>query len=281
MKQIVLVLVTLLLTSCSSTFYYSTLNTKNEYVEKVENGDFLIETDSLWIAHCFKGANAPVQITIFNKLNEPLYVDWQQSALIIDGSAYSYAGNSVTFQGRNSSDNYNTGDGTYTYSFGNFDGEVKMPTHTSFIPPQTMISEIPLHLDPNFKQLDKNIYRSSNIGDKDNQASSAKRADFDEENSPLRFTSYLTLYAKPEKPMVFSQDFYLSNLIKTGLKPNRLAGNMIDRGDFFYIEQQANNNALYTTLGIAALGGLLVVGILYGDENVYSDNYDLDFDFDY
>ncbi len=108
MKHIIYILTAVLLSSCSSTFYYSSLNTANEYVEKVDNGDFLIETDSLWIAYCFKGPGAPMQITVFNKLDEPLYVDWERSALIIDDKAFSYAEAAGSFTWNN----YNPPDGT-------------------------------------------------------------------------------------------------------------------------------------------------------------------------
>ncbi|MDU1889887.1 MAG: hypothetical protein E6767_04290 [Dysgonomonas sp.] len=76
MKNFVCIILSVLfLSSCGSTYFYSTLNTSNEYVEKVDNGDFLLETDSLWIAYCYNGESAPVRITVFNKLDRPLYVD--------------------------------------------------------------------------------------------------------------------------------------------------------------------------------------------------------------
>lgn len=278
MKYLPYILSLFLLSSCSSTFYYSTLNTTNEYVEKVDNGDFLLETDSLWIAYCFKGAGAPMQITIFNKLDEPLYVDWGRSAMIMDSMAFSYAGESVPFYGNSRTSGYNLhSDGTSSYStsLGEFSGNIQIKSdHTTFIPPQTMISEVPLYLDPNFKNLDKKIYRDANMADRYDEAKKVSRADFSTSDSPLRFKSYLTLYASPDKPMVFEQDFYMSTLVKTGISPNNLAGDIKERGDFFYIEQPANNNALYTTLGIVLAGGFITLGVLYGDWDENDIEYD-------
>lgn len=95
MKKIMtlmLIFVCVLITSsCTSTYFYSSLNVMEEEVVKVDNGDFLFENDSLWIAHCFKGEDAPIQITIFNKLDVPLYVDWSRSALILNNTPYPYS----------------------------------------------------------------------------------------------------------------------------------------------------------------------------------------------
>ena len=58
--------------------------------EKNERGDFVQENDTVRISYRFWGENAPVTITIYNKLDEPLYVDWGRSALIIDDVATTY-----------------------------------------------------------------------------------------------------------------------------------------------------------------------------------------------
>lgn len=256
MKSLALLTVLLAFTSCSSTYFFATLDTSNEYVEKVENGDFLLETDSLWIAYCFKGENAPVQITAFNKTNEPLYIDWSRSALIIDNIAITYAGERMNY----SEEWYDS------ESVARRNVSVAVSDHITFIPPQTMVSEIPLYLGTNFEQIDKKSYRNSHLGNSYGESTRVKRIDFEESATPLKFRSYLTVYAQPEKPMVFTQDFYLKNLIRTGaVKPNELPGNMADRGDFFYTIKPANNSVLYGTLSVIALTGLAVIGVVYGE----------------
>lgn len=260
MKNVVLLVVISLFTSCSSTYFYATLDTPNDYVEKVENGDFLLETDSLWVAYCFKGENAPIQITAFNKLDVPLYIDWNRSALIMDGMALTYAG-----------DKFN-----YSEEWSEWGRHVSVANsdNTTFIPPNTMVSEIPFYLSPNFEQISKKEYRKSYLGNKSSESVSVNRIDYNEENSPLRFQSYLTVYAQPEKPMIFLQNFYLRNIIKTsGVKPRDLGENLADRGDLFYVVKQANNTALYTTLGIIGAAGVIALGIAYGDETVVYDDY--------
>jgi len=200
-------------------------------------------------------------------------VNWRKSALIVDNVAMTYAGEKIDFTG--------DWDGTTlndSYSWGGFDGSVSLPKDVSFVPPQSMISEIPLALNPTFDHIDKKSYRDSRIGDKKETAVMAERIDFEETNSPLAFKSYLTVYFQPERPMTFEQDFYLSTLIKTNrTNPSSLPSQMLERGDFFYVEKPANNTALYTTLGIVAGTGLIVLGIVYGD----GENLDYDYDDDY
>lgn len=263
MKHVVLLVAIFLFTSCSSTYFFATLDTPNEYVEKVENGDFLLETDSLWIAYCFKGENAPIQITAFNKLDVPLYIDWHRSALIIDGMALTYAG-----------DKFNYSEEWFEWGR---DVSVATSDNTTFIPPNSMVSDIPFYLSPNFAQISNKEYRNSYLGNASNEAVTVKRIDYTQENAPLKFQSYLTIYAQSDKPMVFVQDFYLRNLIKTNsLKPKNLEHGLADRGDLFYVVKPANNSALYTTLAVIGVTGLTVIAVLYGDEDIehyYDDGY--------
>ncbi|MFT4221536.1 hypothetical protein [Dysgonomonas sp.] len=267
MRYFSLLVALLAFTSCSSTYFFATLDTSNEYVEKVENGDFLLETDSLWIAYCFKGENAPVQITAFNKTDKPLYIDWSRSALIIDNMAITYVGEKLNY----SEEWFNS------ESVSGRNVSVAVSDNITFIPPQSMVSEIPLYLSSNFEQIDKKDYRNAYIGNRFSQSMPVKRIDFEESATPLKFRSYLTIYAQPEKPMVFTQDFYLKNLIKTsGLHPNDLANNMADRGDFFYTIKPANNSILYTTLAIIGVTGLVIVGAVYGEPVDPDSGYEWD-----
>lgn len=262
MKHIICAtILALILSSCSSTFYYSTLNTTDDFVEKVDNGDFLLETDSLWIAYCFKGESAPIQITVFNKTDKALYIDWHKSALILNNTAYSYAGDKYTFSGDGQIFN---DAGTY------FDGSMNVPPQTTFIPPKTMVRHMPLKLEMNFENLNKKIFKDGYIGDKDNQAIKLKKTEFDITNTPLFFKSYLTIYQDLAKPMTFEQSFYISNLMKTGsLKPKNLPESIGERGDFFYVEKPANN-----TFWEVLLGTTIVVGVVALSTTVDTDyNY--------
>lgn len=89
MKRMLFVLsvVALLCMSSCSSYYYSVLESNDAVGEKNDDKDFVIENDSVCISYCFYGEDAPISITVYNKMDEPLFVDWQRSALILDDVA--------------------------------------------------------------------------------------------------------------------------------------------------------------------------------------------------
>jgi len=269
MKRLLTILIIAItaFSSCKSTYYYSILDTKDDFVEKVDNGDFLFENDSLWIAYCFKGESAPIQITVFNKSDKPLYIDWNRSVFIINDLAVSYAGQNIDFEG------YSTGS-TYTWGYGgqydgSYSGSVKIHENMSFIPPKTMVSRKTLNIEIGFENLNKRNYKTQIMANKKEETFRIQRAHFTENNTPLEFRSYLTLFSEPDKPMYFEQQFYISDLIKTkNIKPNTLPYGLADRGDWFYIEKPANNSFVNILLGTTIVAGAIIL-----DTTLNSDEY--------
>ncbi|SDM25771.1 hypothetical protein SAMN05421823_111241 [Catalinimonas alkaloidigena] len=51
---------------------------------------FVVETDTLLLTYNFSGEGGPVAISIYNKLNHPLFIDWRQSSLIVGGQVFPY-----------------------------------------------------------------------------------------------------------------------------------------------------------------------------------------------
>jgi hypothetical protein len=80
----------ILLSGCTSYQYvYIDSNLKKNEIK-----EFVQETDSFKIKYNFSGQNFATKITIENKLNKPVYIDWGKTTLIIndiqeDGSFYS------------------------------------------------------------------------------------------------------------------------------------------------------------------------------------------------
>ena len=85
-----------LLSSCS--YQMNTLRSSNTQLDD-KTGVFQLENDSVKILYSFAGHNAPIHIDIYNKLNEPMYVDWERSAYIIDEKSSSYADETVELNG--------------------------------------------------------------------------------------------------------------------------------------------------------------------------------------
>ncbi|WP_108821114.1 hypothetical protein [Dysgonomonas sp. Marseille-P4361] len=246
-------------TSCGSTYFLSTLDSKNTDVEKQDNGDFLIETDSLWIAYCFNGQDAPVWITVYNKLDKPLYVDWKKSALVINDEAFSYAGGKLDISGSGDFYQYDTGYGTSS-----FGGTMEKREDITFVPPKSKVSFSSLSLNFNFNNLDKELYEKGYMLDKEKGAFKVNRISFNEETSPILIQSFLTVYEKPEKPMLFKQDFFMTEVVKTkSVSPQKLSTEQMNRGDFFYSIKPSNNDVTMTIIGVAVVG-VAAVGLIVG-----------------
>lgn len=262
--------IAMLSTSCTSTYFYSTLETINYDVGKVENGDFLYENDSLWIAHCFKGEDAPIQITVFNKTNIPLYVDWSKSALILNSVAHSYAGEQTQFSTSSESTTFHNPYWGTSHTYTNTDASIQMPQHVNVIPPQTMITKSTLRLSAQFDEIKKSEYTQGKLANKDGMIANIGRVSYDLDNTPLRFGSYISIYTKPDEIRSYTTDFYVNNLIKTKVSPKQLPADMAERGDTFYQHKRPNNTG-WEILGATAIiaGAVAVEVMVHKDDNCH------------
>ncbi len=273
MKKLVFQMIVILsLTSCSSTYFYSTLDTSSKNTLKDTDGYFITKMDSLDIVHSFKGENAPIMISVFNKSKQPIYVDWNRSAVIIDGIANGYNGSIASIPESNIANTENNlflSDNSYTNK--NIGTSLPIPEGVSFIPPFSRINYQTLSLTNfGFEEIDNKVYQNKKMGDKDGYLSNVKVLDFSISNSPLKFRSYLTLYRDPALALIVDEEFYMSNLIKTkDITPSSMHSSIFDKGNMFYIRVAPNNQ-----IGEILLGGTLLVGVVLLDASLSKSTQD-------
>jgi len=244
MKKLNLLMAAISLSLASCTAYHiSTVNSTN--VTKDEGtGDFVRENDSLKIVYSFSGFKAPVSIQVFNKLDQPLYIDWQRSAIIVDDIAQSYAGKKVAIEGsiNTESNSIRIGRWNTTSISGNIHAVAELPKDVTFIPPHSGINNTPINVLDNSAgythQLSESAQNYAYAPTADGGILRVKTADFDEQHSPLKFKSYLTLYinnGRSTKMMVLEDNFYVSKFMKSLVLPSKLQGMQASsRGDVFY-----------------------------------------------
>lgn len=252
--------------SCSSTYYYATLDSTNPYLEKLDEGDFIYENDSLWIMYSFEGEDAPIKIAVFNKLDIPLYVDWNRSSLIIDNTAYSYNDGIIEHFAESESTTYDSWFGAKTYT--NISGITKLPENVTFIPPNSKINHQTLRLSAKFDDIDtKNFRRKKIVTNNQDELATIQSMNYEYENSPLRFSSFLTVYTNPDEYQDYQSEFYTTNLIKTKVKPKKLPLKMGSRGDIFYQRKRPNTTG-WEILGVtAAFAGVVTLNVLTYDKD--------------
>ena len=79
---VVAVICSIGLSSCTR-YQYITLNSN---LEKNDKNEFWIDNDTVSIKYLFSGNNFLLSQTIFNKLEIPLYIDWDRTNLIVNGN---------------------------------------------------------------------------------------------------------------------------------------------------------------------------------------------------
>lgn len=264
MRKILMILCILLLfTSCGTTYFYSTIYNKNDDVLQNNDGDFIYETDSLLVAYWFNGENAPVYINVFNKSNTPLYIDWSRSALIIQDETVSLNNSRlVRTEGYSRGITYNVN--RVSVNEGSYKSYTEVPESVTFIPPNSRRTFNPIYLaDFDFSAINKNRYAKAKMATKNGELFSVQTLQFSEENTPLDFRCYLTMYRDDNKQFNVEKDFYVSSVIKSrNLSPSKMNDHMFNRGDLFYAKKE-NNTGRNISLG-AAIVGLIVVDAALG-----------------
>ncbi|MBL4676348.1 MAG: hypothetical protein JKY70_09125 [Mucilaginibacter sp.] len=234
-----------------------------------QTGNYQFENDTVRVTYSFYGENAPVNINIFNKLNEPLYVDWQKSALILGDTAISYVPNSVPINGDINAESYKYRYGNRnssittnpTYTTGTINATADLPKTTTFLPPHAQSNNTSLYLTRGFLNIPDDQLNSVKLKADDgwtNSTIKVRSAEFTPQNTPLAFRSYITMYILVDGemvPCISEQQFFVSRSIKMSTNPNRLQDFSEKRGDYFINSKSSNAGQ---TIGVVALGALAV-----------------------
>jgi len=253
--QIGLWVVMLIVFSSCSTYYYSTLSSADSVGDRTREGDFVQQNDTATVIYSFSGEDAPVHITIYNKLDEPLYIDWGRSSIIIDEKATSYGGEET----------YQTEDDTYFTS-----------SHVEMIPPYSMIQHQPLTLaNFSFNKIPNKEYRRIPYSTGDGEYVHIRMKEYTLEDTPLYFRSYLTLFTGGKEgtlphSLTFEKSFFVSQLVKAGdMAPkNYVPANRGD-GDTFYVRYVKGRNVGYAVASIAVIVGVIAVEVAVGPVDEY------------
>lgn len=244
-------------TGCA-TYQYATLSSP---LEKKNQRDFFIETDTVKISYDFSGQDGPVKVSVYNKLNVPLYIDWAKSALIAGKNRKSYTNDNLDLQAQmNGSEVRWLG---YSTQSATISGTLTANKASGFIPPQSQAQETLLTLKPNLFSLptaaDKKLRKME-------EGTVVEFATYSYEQSPFTFRSYLTLSTNADlsSPSHFDHEFWVSEVFQTYNGPKKFAS----KPDRFYVKKGSNAGAV--VLGVAALGGVVMV-LQYQNEKASLD----------
>ena len=249
------ILVVLLSLSGCQSYQYVTVKSD---LNNNDVGEYYIENDTVKVFFLFTGANGPVIIEVINKLDQPLYVNWKNSALIVDGKSHPLWMDIADV-------NINTDGVAYSYPNGQFIGASSSGTITkkepiSFLPPATSV------INDNYKLAGRHIdIPKSHRPHKFTLPSAngfidVKKYEFAPDNSPMSFRLFLT-YATDEQQktsVVLDEAFWISEIITTDLPPESFPKNPSNR---FYVSKPTGfAKASAYIIGIPVLIGLAALG---------------------
>ena len=233
-KLLIIPLAAMTLLSACSTYQMSTLSSTNTAHDE-KTGLFKLENDSVKIQYSFAGKNAPIQLNIYNKLNEPLYIDWERSAMILDDKSYSYGDDAVQINGNVSGVSVGK---RFRYSDASIDAQAILPKNVAFLPPHSQFSKTIERINArSFQPVSDSLFIKTKFPSFGALGLTAKVAKFNKENSPLFFKSYLTVYTlKNNVPqfVAYQNDVYVSEMIRSSSGPESFENLSGSRGDSFY-----------------------------------------------
>lgn len=236
MKKLLIIPMAIALLSSCSTYQMNTLSSTNT-IHDEKTGTFKLENDSVKIVYSFAGQNGPIHVNIYNKLNEPVYVDWERSAFINDDNSYSYADEPIQVNGEISGTSIGRG---VSYSNASIDAHVILPKNVAFLPPHSQVTKTMTKINSrSFQYIADSLFTKTKLpSGYGGGAVNVKIAKFEKTNSPLIFRSYLTLYTlngNTPKFTAYQNDFYVSKVIRSSFGPENFEGFGDSRGDYFYI----------------------------------------------
>lgn len=254
LKPLLFLVVFLLFSACSQ-YQFVTLESD---LNKDEHQAYIYENDTAIITYAFKGRNCPINISVYNKTETPLYIDWHKSAVIVRGERISYWADEATISGRVSGIdvNYNQG---FSTTDATLSGKMYRDEQVSFIPPNSFVKYVPLRLKSSFFDLGKNNSTEKVTLPGYNGQVTGKNYQFNKEYSPFTFRSYLTLFTGSESKEIFHTDheFWVSNITETHQGPSSVN---LGYDNMYYVESITNQSMLGCGfLGIGAIAATLFV----------------------
>lgn len=233
MKLTLLAIISIVFSSCVE-HQYLTFSGAN--INKTDNSEFVSENDTVKVLYHFKPYHGRIFVSVFNRTDEPLVVDWWKSAIVIGEKSFSYYNPDVHFSGQIAG---NTSGIRKSYYNADMSGTAHLSEASNFIPSHSWVNKeiIVFSIDtltnlpePEAK---KDTIRLSNDG-----TISYKKISFEKDRSPLSFHSYLTFRigkANEEKEFSLKHQFYVSEVWKIRSSLQNLPERITSRGDMIYL----------------------------------------------
>jgi hypothetical protein len=244
-------LITLVLIGCKSyiqVFETNTTNTENE------GGFFVYETDMLKITYAFWAKKGILSFSVYNKLDQPIYIDWKKSSYIDNSNKLNYwvdeeISKSVSYYGSYFYDGPLLKPGfSVNEGIGAAAGSKVKVERITFIPPKSNYYRSQFYLIPlPYYKFDLNtVYKEVNRNDKPKKKTKVYNKEFTKQNSPLVFRNFLALSLSEdfENEFYVDNDFFLSNMIEMNYRHFKY-DKKDEKGNHQYIKPYKKQTSFY------------------------------------
>jgi hypothetical protein len=226
MQKIFTYLFFLLACSSCAKFQYSTISSNTT---KTPDGIHVFENDSILIRYSFTGYNCPLDISVFNKLSVPLFIDWKKSSVIINQQRFPlWIDQSEIKAHTEGTIQWTQWSGVIASTNSTTTGSVLRSESTSFIPPKSFVTMKPVTLRNELFNLDRKNATKTMIKSPSMTVPGYGFA-FKQEDSPMVFRSYLVVSTAENflSPTYLEHEFWVSHVLETALTPKNkpLSGN--------------------------------------------------------
>ncbi|HNW97158.1 MAG TPA: hypothetical protein PKK00_01950 [Bacteroidales bacterium] len=184
----------------------------NSNLYQNENKEYFVGNDTVVIRFTFKGKNSPIQVTIYNKLLKPLYIDWKRSTAI--------------FEYEQVNDFFNDS------------------TQPNFIAPQSYINISSYPLTTEFYNINKNDSITPVTFTTENGTSKEFLHTYSEQTSPLHFRCIFALSTNEDFSSLtfYDNSFWISGIIRTMTNPSSIT---YQPSNQFYIKKSTTFTKIF------------------------------------
>jgi hypothetical protein len=234
-----------LFASCSKFQYYSVAS---DNTSKDQEQKFIDQNDICDIIYDFSGEKGPMRITVYNKSNRPLNIDWKRSAIIEKETSTSFFDPNVKFAGEIQQNN------TIAQ---NIIATILPPEPVQFIPPQSTIIRQTFFINNKFLNLNK--YRNTKETLKTGYGKKKmKRYKFSHGYPPIFFRIYLTFIKDDNSSFAIEHSFYVTDIVETRATPDNFG---TDEGDRFYIRGHTHFGNVSTAIAAICITAFLIAAL--------------------
>ena len=192
-------------------------------MDKNKENEFVFENDSVRINYEFSGQNFRVKYNIFNKLNKPLYINWDNSSVAINDEEYY--------------DAY-------------YDQPINIIAPFSYLNVQSnILIDKPIEISAIDTLINMGLQAKAND-------ETWKRYAFSDEISPVFFINILSLsYSNNmDSPVYLENSFWVSELYQTNTRNDTLTKN----SNRFYLKKQTKAGNFFSTTALLAISLFLI-----------------------